>query len=65
MKTFEVIWRRNYEVRHRMEIEAKNEESARKKFDKISDSIGMDDHVMDSYPTDHPDDILIYEPRDT
>lgn len=64
MKTFEVIWRRTYEVRHRIEIDAKDENSARKKFDKIVKDIDMNDHVSDAYPESEPDDILIYEPSD-
>jgi len=64
MKTFEVVWRRTYEVRHRIEVDAKDEKSARKKFDKIVEDIDMNDHVSAAYPESEPDDILVYEPRE-
>ena len=61
MKTFEIIWRRSYEVRHRIQIEARDEKSARKKFDKIAKEICCDDYQMAVYPESEPDDICIYD----
>lgn len=61
MKYFEVIYRRTYEVKHRLEIEAKDEESARKKAEKISKHTGYDDDVMCVYPETEPDDFCVNE----
>lgn len=64
MKTFNVRFRKTYEVTHEVQVDAKNEESAIKKARKLALELGPEDEMSMSYAEDDGgDDFIAWESK--
>ena len=61
MKTFQVMFRKTYEVKHHIEVEAKTEKQARKIADKIAEDIDPGEDQSCVNVIEEADDFCIWE----